>query len=176
MQINVTVDNVDLTTPVGTRPEYDSDGDYSGEVPKTLADLVAEKLAARLTKDDQYPRLRELVDRIRTEEIQAAIKPAIEAAIAKPIRKTNSWGESTGQETTLTELVVSEVRNVLEKRDSYDRAAPTFVQKIIRDEVTRALSQELKEAIAAEKTKVVAAVRAQAAELIAESVRKGIGA
>ena len=49
------------------------------------------------------------------------------------------------------------------------------LQEIIRTEVDRALTAELKVVVDAEQAKVVAAVRAKAAELIAQAVKEGVG-
>lgn len=175
MNITVNVDQVDLTTTIGEHTVDYGDGDYSRE-PRTLGDAVAEQVARDLQKDDAYRSLRKRFIDLRDEEIREQIRPIVAKAITDPVQKTNGYGQPVGEPVSLTELIVGEVRTLLSKRDGYDRSTPTFVQKIIRDEVGRTLTAELQQVIADEKAKVVAAVRAQAAELIADAVKKGIGA
>lgn len=175
MNIDVTVSNVDLTSVVGQHREHDGEGGYY-EAPMTLAHAVAKQIAEDLKRDASYPSLRERVRQIREDEIRAQLRPIIEAALEAPVQKTNSYGAPTGDLVSLTELVIKEVQAYLKRpTDSYDRNRGTVVQKFIREAVDSAIKKELADAIADEKAKVVAAVRAKAAELIAQAVREGVG-
>jgi hypothetical protein len=172
MDINVTVENVDLDSVIGAHYRQIGEEDYA-ETPRTLADVVADRIVADLKRDDHYTRLKERVREIRDEEIREQIRPIIAEAITAPVQRTSDLGTPIGQPVALAELIVKEAQSFLTRRDGYDAQTPP--QKIIRDEVDRAIKSELSAAIAEEKAKVVAAVRAKAADLIAEAVKQGVG-
>lgn len=177
MNITVNVDSVDLTSVVGGKTvHYDEEtGDYITE-DQTLADLVSEQIVRRITKDDEWPHLRTRVTDIRDEEIRSRVAPAVEAVMAEPIRKTNTYGEATGASTTMRELILDEAKKYMEKpADQYSRNGGTVLQKWVREEVEKTIKTELAAVLADEKAKVVAAVRAQASTLIAEAVKRGLG-
>lgn len=173
MNITVNVSDVDLSSVVGEWVQYAGDGDYATE-PKTLSDVVAVTIVNKLTETDGWNDVKKMVQRVREEEIRARVKAEIKAAFAGEIPLTNTYGEATGRTTTLRELIVQEAGKSLQARDSYDRDGGV-TKKIIRDEVERRFAKELSDTVAAEKAKVVAAVRAKAADLIATAVKEGVG-
>jgi len=174
MEIKVDVSNISLDSVIGTHYTQTGEDTYRDE-PETLADVVAAQIALALQKDEEFKTLRARVLDLRNEEIREQVKPIVAAAIAAPVQRTNSYGSPVGEPVPLTELIVKEARDVLTKRDGYGRDSLTLVQKIIRDEVDRAIKHELADIVAEEKAKVVAAVRAKAADLIATAVREGVG-
>lgn len=182
MNINVTVDGldaVDLNTVIGDEiAYYDAESGETEHRPRTLGDLVAEKLADKIYGGLDYERRHELtkqVHKTRIEAIQSKVTPIIEKALAGPIRLTNSYGEPTGAETTLNALIVEEAKKTIAGgRGDYGRG-DTLAQRVVKDAVGAAFIGELGKAVADEKAKVVAAVRAKAADLIAEAVKQGVG-
>jgi hypothetical protein len=172
MQITVQVDEVTLTTVIGDiveYDEYDEDGDASVTGHKTVADLVATQIVDRLIKDaDRWPSLRERVTQIRDEVIRERVTPSVEAALTRPIRKTNRYGEPTGAETTLSELIVDEARKVLtEPADKYRSEKGSVLQHAIRTEVKAAFDAEIAAAVKKAREDVIAEFRAAAQEQIA---------
>jgi hypothetical protein len=166
MNIEVTVSEVDLGAVI--------ESDYEGRT--TLADRVTADLVAQFMKTDSWPSLRERVTQIRDEEIRSLVVPAIREAFEQPISLTNTYGEATGKVATLREVIVAEARKVFTGRDrSSSYGDESIARKIIREEVGAAFKNELSAVIKEEREKVVAAVRAQAAELIADAVAKGVG-
>jgi len=169
--------------PHATLPERylgaDEDGPRYG--PMSLYDAIICEAAHRLVEDakkdglkEDYRSLTEHVRQLRDEEIRAAVAPEIEAALSKPLRKTNQYGEATGADTTLREMIGEEVRKQLAApADRYDRKE-TVLQRVIKEEVDRALTDELKTALAAGKSEVLAAVRKRGTEVIEEAVRKAL--
>lgn len=148
MNITVTVDEVALTTVIADIVEYDEDGDANVVGTKTVADLVATRIVDRLIKDsDRWPSLRERVTQIRDEEIRARIVPSIEAALTNPIRKTNSYGEAIGSETTLSELIATEAQKQLTSVDPYNRSKGSIVSQLIAAEVKKAFEAEVNAAV-----------------------------
>lgn len=182
MQINVNVeglDAVDLTTVIGDEiAYYNPETEETEHRPRSLGDIVAEKLAdkiyAKYAHEDLYA-LREVVQKERVAMIRERLAPEVEQALTGGIQKTNSYGEPTGGATTMRELVIAEVTQVINgKSDRYSKTPP-LLATVVNREVTTLLQRELAEIYAKEKEKVVAAVRAQAADLIAEAVKKGLG-
>lgn len=175
MDIKVEVGPVTLDTPVGEHRVYDEDGDYTAQ-PVTLGEAIAKQVFADIKRGERYNSLRDMVENLRAEEIRGQIRPIVEAAVTKPIQRTNMYGSPTGEPITLTELIVSEAQAYLTKRDDrYGADKRTVIEKLVADAVDKAIRKELSEAIAEEKAKVVAAVRAKAADLIAEAVKAGVG-
>lgn len=160
--VRINVPPLDLSTEIG------------GE---TIADLIVDKAVARLAGDQDYwPSLRERVKQIRDEEIRAAVKDEIANALTEGFRKTNSYGEPYGDATTLRSVIADLAEKALDARkDSYSNSKT--LREILAEEVSKAIKAELAETIADEKAKVIAAVREQAAGLIAEAtVSAGLAA
>lgn len=173
--INVDATDIDLKTEVGERRRWDSDAEEYETVPQTLGDAVAARIAKALQQDDGYKTLRTRVMEARDAEIRDQVKPIVAEAIASSVQPTNSYGQPVGQPVSLTELIVKEAREVLNRRDGYGDKQRSYIQQIVAEAVDKAIRTELGAAIADEKAKVVAAIRARAADLIAQAVKEGIG-
>lgn len=184
MQINVTVDGidgVDLTTVVGDEiAYYDPETEETEHRPRTLGDLVAEKLADKIYAGLDYQQRYELTKTASAERvklIRERLVPQVEQALTGEIQKTNNYGEPTGQTTTMRELIIAEVTRVINAKGDrfYSDSDKPLLTRVVTAEVNRALTAELADAFKAEKEKVVAAVKAKAADLIAEAVKQGVG-
>lgn len=171
MKIEVTVDEVSLASVVDTTyAGINEDGEEIGIEAVTIRDLVVIELANRVVKDPEWPTLRTRISQIRDDVIRSAIEPAVTEAMAKPIQLTDSYGSPKGEPTTLRELVMKEAQTYLTRAgDGYggDRVTPT--QKFIRDEIGRQFQSELKAVIDGEKAKVKNALRAKAADFLADA-------
>lgn len=172
--LNIAIDGLTLDTVVGAGPHDD---------PVTLLDAIVNAAVLRVAKEDEYRSVhRELSQRvavIRDEVIREQVTPLVTDAMSAPIVKTNQWGDPTGEgTTTLRELILAQVNDFFTKlkSDSYGRTSRTAAAALVAEKVDAALKQELLAAVRAEKDKVVAAVQAKAAELIAESLRGAIPA
>ena len=172
MQINVTVQDleaVDLATVVATRPIQSSHGygDYDViDVPMTLGDVIVERLVERLANDQEYPKLKDLLKRIREEILRDAVRPIVEEAIKAPLQKTNIYGEPIGKETTLREVILDEAKKLLAAppRSGSGRSTDSsLLSQIIREEVGNAFRNELTEEIKDAKAKVRAAIQKEGA-------------
>lgn len=184
MEITVNVAGVDLNTVVGEkRGQYTGEyGEYEMEH-ETIADLVAAQYLARALSDEAgrglYRGLAKRVGAIRDEEIRALLTPILTEALTGPIHKTNSYGEPVaGQATTLRELIGEEARTVLAGKTDGRNFGNNVksLRTIVRDEVTAALRAELEPIVKDEKAKVVAAVKAEAGNVIADAVKRGLSA
>jgi hypothetical protein len=169
MQFNVSVDQVDLSTIV-------TDNGYD-EAPTTLGDLVVAEIARQFIKSDDWPSTQRQITTIRDEEIRALVLPMIADAVAKPIQRTNHFGEPAGEPVTLRDIVLEEARSLLQglKETNIRGRNEPLVRQLVREMVEKELRKELAEIVKVEGEKVKTAVRNQAAELIAEAVTKGVG-
>ncbi|MET8081848.1 hypothetical protein [Streptomyces sp. NPDC005303] len=171
MNIEIKVDDITLSTVVADVVAFDEDGDAYTEGSKTVADLVATQIVERLVKDNQWPSLREQVMEIRKEEIRAAVRPSIDEALARPIYKTNGYGERTGQETTLAEIITDEARKQLaEPVDRYRTEKGTVLQQAVRAEVKKAFETEIAEAVQAARDLVTQELGAELTEKVTATV------
>lgn len=170
MIINVTVSDLDLKTVI--------DDDYDdGRV--TLADKVAEAIVARVVNDTgAWNSIAARVRDLRDEEVRVQVAPLVAAAIAGPVQRTNDFGEPVGPPKALRDLIVEQVQQQLRKpADQYHTGGPreTWVEKLVREQVEKALREELSATIKVEKDRIVALVRAKAADIMARSLTEGIG-
>lgn len=162
-ELNVTVPELDLSSVV------ERHGDHV-----TVADLIAEKAIRELAQGHSWKPLTERIRAIEDEEIRAAVRELITEALNGPIRKTNTYGESYGEPTTLRALIGEEVTKAVGKSGgSYERSE-SVLNKVIREEVTSAFRKELADVIKDQKAKVIDAVRAEAADVLAEAIEKGL--
>lgn len=177
MHIEIKVDDITLSTVVADVVSFDEDGDTYTEGSKTVADLVAEQIVARLVKDDQWPRLREQVMEIRKEEIRTMVRPSIDEALTRPIYKTNGYGERTGQETTLAEIITDEARKQLaEPVDRYRSEKGTVLQQAVRAEVKRAFETEIADAVKQARDLVTKELGAELTEKVTATVTAALAA
>lgn len=147
MEIKIVVDEVTLNTVVGDVIRVDEDGDEYLDGHSTVADKVALLIKDAVVKSPEYTALRERVTEIRNQEIREAVKPLIREALERPIKRTNGWGERTGAETTLSEIIVEEAKKVFtEVKDSYRDKRP-FIQGVVADEVQKAFKKDIQEQV-----------------------------
>lgn len=178
MNIEIKVDDITLSTVVADVMTYDDDGDLvpTGKE-KTVADLVAARIVASVVRDDRYPRLKERVTQIRDEEIRAAIRPSIVEAVTRPIKKTNSYGEATGQVTTLSEVIVDEARKFMkEPADKYSREKGTVLEAMVRAEIHKAFGAEIADAVKQARELVAGELGDKVSDQISAAVRAGLKA
>jgi len=176
MNLTVTVDEIALDSIVGEVYAYDPEADERHTRPQTLADLIAAQFVERLVTVPGYQVLAQEVTKARSALIRERIAAQIEDELTKPIRPTNTWGEATGAPTTLraeiSRIAADAVKVTTPSNRNREESA---LEKLIRTEIGVALAKELAGFVADEKAKVVAAVRAKAAELIATAVKEGVG-
>lgn len=175
MNIEVKVGEVDLSTVIGEHRVYDADRDEYPAGPMTVADAIVIELVDRLVRTDSYTSLRARVSATRDEVIRELITPIIEEAIATPIQPTNGYGEPKGEPQTLTSLIMAEVRDYLKRETGDYQRRTTVVAKFVKDATEKVVNTELAAVIVEEKTKAVEVVRGHVAEILAETMKKGLG-
>jgi hypothetical protein len=175
LNIKIQVDEISLSTAVAEVVGIDEDGDPYPSGERTVGDLVAKEIVDRIiaNRDSHWQTLRERVRDIRAELIREAVQPAIEEAVARPIVKTNSYGEPVGESTTLRELIVEEARKICrEPADKYRREQGSILTKLVADEVRKALDAEIKDAVKQAREQVSTEI----GSLVAASVQSGLKA
>ncbi|MBM4603144.1 hypothetical protein GS575_09370 [Rhodococcus hoagii] len=167
---NVTVTmSIGLDTVVRTEAMYDSDGDWSGERPYTLADVIADRMARTLIED-----ARRQVDYTSiNSRINDAINEVVKAKLAdfteREIVPTDAYGRPKGEARTIAEEIVTAAAGWCNKASGEYRGG-TNLEKLIRDEIDRKFTKELKGAIDEAKASVTEKVRGHAAQLLAETL------
>lgn len=177
MEISVNVggaESIDLNTVLGQRPErvFLGHGDYDvRDQPFTLGDLVAERLVEKLSHDESYPTLREMVQRVRADILREKLEPIVEEAIQGQLQLTNEFGEPRGPKVTLRQYIVDEAKKILTKaRRSARGNHETLLEEIVNGKVKAALVNELKDALDTEKKKVQELLAKEGGRIIAEAL------
>lgn len=169
MELKVIIDTVTLDTVVGDVVRYDSDGDPYTDGKSTVGDKVAELVKDAVVKSPEYTSLRERVTRIREEEIREAVKPLIQQALQRPIQRTNSWGESTGRETTLSEIIMDEAKKVFTtSRDNYNKQA--FISEVVAKEVKAAFGTYIQDEVKKAREAVAKELGSKVSSAVIQSV------
>lgn len=120
MEIIVNIGEMDLNTVIGKKVRFDSYEETDVEDDLTLGDVVVKAVIDKAMAS-RYPSVEELVQRIREEQVRQATAEQLQAALAKPYRRTNVYGEVKGDEGTLAELIHEKVEQLLTTKHSYDR-------------------------------------------------------
>lgn len=175
--ITVTM-NIDLTTEVGTHYTQVGEDDYRNE-PETLGDRVAHLLAEKVYQQaksslaDTWP----ATNHRYGDAIDKAIEERVAAELARPVTPTDGYGHPKGEPTTLGEVIDQRIAQWLSQRtgDSFSNNRTTNLQKLINDAVGAALTRDINGAIDAAKLEVTAAVKAQAAQVLAETLTRAAG-
>lgn len=179
MTINVEL-GLDLTTEVSWRYRQVSEDDYATE-PTVLGDAIIEAAARQLveklaTDKDRWRSWQTTVHERMLAAIDARIEPILDEAFTRPIPRTNAFGErvGSGNDTTLTELVVSEAHAMLRRTNNRGHDQ-TPLDKALAQASRAAVEGELAEAIAAAKAEVVDTMRQAAAAALAAQLAKAQG-
>lgn len=174
MNIEVKIDQVTLDTVIGEVVRYDEDGDAYPAGNVTVADKVAKILAAEAVKSPSWEPLRDRVTNVRNEMIREAVKPLIREALERPIRRSNAYGERTGTETTLSEIIMDEAKKVFtEVKDSY-RSNKSFIAEVVATEVKKAFQADIQEQVAKARKAVVDQMGANLTEAVVKAAIAGM--
>lgn len=138
----------------------------------SLAGLIIEKAGALALASVEAEVMREVRDSVKSitrEEIRDAVAPLLDDAIAGAVTPTNSWGEPTGEVVTLRDAILKEAREQLKGKAEVrggGRGNLSVVQEFIRQEVSKAVAEDLQTVLAEARAEVRAAVVADAAQMI----------
>lgn len=157
---------------------YDDEGEvWQDTRPFNLAREVAKSIAREL-RDDMRKDVRDIV----VETARAQVADIITETMAAGFRKTNSYGEPTGEPITLREMVVDQVKGELVRLvDGYGRPADrynggnlTFIEYHSRKAATEALKGEVGTAVADAVAEIKTGVKSLVTESMAAKVHKAI--
>lgn len=170
--LNIAITDLTLDTII--------EGGYEGS--QTLGNAIINRAVERMTKAGEYSEvssgLRKRVAQIRDEEIRNLVNLELAKAMTEPVIRTNSYGEATGEPTTLRALIIEHAKDFFTKKVSsgnYGRGPETTsAQRVIADMIKETMTKELAAVFSEEKSRVVKAIQANAAEVIADAVRKGL--
>lgn len=102
----------------------------------------------------------------------------LEEAIAGAVQRTNRFGEPEGEPTTLRSLIVAEATEQIAeaKRPNRDRYGSdnNMIRQMIVEEVGKALTNDLRNALKEETDRLRKLARDQAADVIAETIAKTV--
>jgi hypothetical protein len=174
-QIKVDVGPITLDSVIGKHRVYSEDGENCYDEPLTLGQALARRLHQDILVDrDRYNSLKDIVTKIRKEEVTAAVRAEVATAMEEPFRLTNHYGEATGQPVTLRALILAEAQKYFtEKKDGgYQKPSYTAAQVQVAEIVHKEMAKEIEAAIAEEKSKLVASFKATVSELFAKSLTK----
>jgi hypothetical protein len=149
----------------------------------SLADRILDRAAVRLLEKLEsdkglWPRLRDRVEAIRTEALDAAIRPAVEEAVATTLQPRNSLtGGPVGEPKTVEEMIVERAEKWLSESVMVDRGPfrglrVSRVQQFIGEAVDATVRGQLAHALEAGKLEVQKALKEQGAELLSTAIAR----
>lgn len=173
-RVDVTIP-LTLGTVVDTTYRQTSEDGFSPDAPVTVLDLVVAEAARQLIADagrDLRTDFRRIVRDRYVALIDEAIAPIITDALAQPIQRTNSYGEPAGAPTTLRQLVIDRVGEVLSTKARSSSGDRTMLSQALAEVTDRAIRNELAEALAEAKNQLRAQYVEAAARALADVVAK----
>lgn len=168
---------LDLAGHLARHIGYNEDGEPVQE-PTTLEDVVlgmaAQSIAGTVVADEAKDYLRQRVYNLRDAEIREQLRPLVAEAIARSIQPTDPFGNPKGDPTTLAEVITKEAKTALTvpKESGYGNPKRTLIQQIIADEINTTFRKELADAVAEGKKAVAAALRAEGAVVIQQTIER----
>lgn len=171
MNINVSVENINLDDYIDTHIDEDGDRVPGG----TLRDAIVRQLVDKYSRSDTWKGIAERVQAIRDDEIRAQLAPVVAEALNGPIDRTNSYGEKTGQTTTLREIIAAEARRYLnEPSERYNTDRTSRLQVEVRKAVAAAFKDEVAGAVQEVRDAVSAAVGGNFTEMVSAAVSQAL--
>lgn len=166
----------------GTLHYTDNDGEMgpTGTIQEAIIAEAARQLREWL-QEELRPRMAEIrreVSNARFEALESVLSQEVIEAMDEPIRKTNHYGDPTGEITTLKEMVVEEVKRYLEEKtgDGFSsRKYMTRAEKYVQEEVDKVIKRELRVAMDKAQEAAVAVVEETATEVVTAAMRKKLG-
>lgn len=162
---------ISLSDPIGMAYRAGEDGEAE-QAPITLACALLDRLEIRFVRMFAAQASEMLNARLST-HIDSVAADLVAGAVDTPIRRTNEWGEPTGQETTVRAAIQQQVTTWLTTRSKdYGRGSDDNLGILIKREVEQALAKDMRAAVDAGKAEVAETLKVRAAELFAETLRR----
>lgn len=176
MEIVVTVPEITLATVVADVISVDEDGESYPDGVETVGDKVAKRIAEAVFRAPEYTGLKARVTEIRTEMIREKLDPIIMEALQNPIRKTNSWGESSGEPTTLRDVIMDEAQKAWTPNRNSHHSNTKSIDQVIAEAVRKELHGEVAKAVKQAQDAALKAIGDIAGAPVVEAVRKALAA
>lgn len=173
---------IGLDTPVTRIPRYSGDPDYEPEDAQTILDLIVERAASQLShaSRDLNTKVQARALAMVEEGMREKVDALIEETLTNPVRKTNDWGEPTGEPTTLRAIIIKEAQGWLTRsipRDNPRRGQDGRYQcaaELVSETVEKVMSRELADQVKAAKEMVKERVQTTSAAVIGKAVSDGL--
>jgi hypothetical protein len=118
---------------------------------QAVVDRAAHMLVEQLATDDALRQARDKAVRMIAADYAA---DRVRAVLEQPVRSTNAYGEPTGPETSVTELIDKEIKKQLVRTDArHDRTS--VLEKVIRETVNARLEVDLRAAFDRARTEML---------------------
>lgn len=175
MEIQVIVPEITLRTVIGEVVRFDEDGDHFPDGEITVGDKVAKIIAEGAMRNPEYASLKERISNIRSEEIREVLKPVIREALEGPVYKTNTYGDRTGQQTTLRELIQEEAAAMWSTSKNTYGSRQDTVAELVAQEVRKQIGSEVAKAVKQAHDAALKAVGDIAGAPIVAAVKQALG-
>lgn len=146
--------------------DHERDEEYGGPVVSRLLAGATTLLADRFAP-------------IIEAEIRAAVQDQIGARVAEVfeqgIRRTDHWGQPTGEPTTVAAMIRAEAEKYLTDQVGDYNRRETRAQKLVREAVDARFGTELRKAVDHAKGEALAKVRTAASEIVTETIARAAG-
>lgn len=151
-----------------------------GDFQQELYGAIVTRAASLIVKEYRDKALADLKQRVET-AVEAEVRAAVVAALAKPIQRTTPWGEGKGEPTTVLEIARESLARFMNQPangiGSRHGGGPRNLKELLDDVVRNAMHTELAEAVAEARERVREAIGEaigpQVTEAIRVAVRKG---
>lgn len=176
--ITMEVDLMEILTAIdphgnwlGYDPERDEDVSEPSSLEIKLIDATAALLVKALRKE-----VKDAVLVATRESIKIQVAEIVRMVLQGDVQQVSEWGSPSGEAKPLRDLIGEEAQKALRKparRDGYGGGRSlSMVQEIIQEEISVAFKKELADTVEQARKETLAAVRDQAAQVIAEAVRR----
>jgi len=146
--------------------DHETDEEYGSPVVSRLLGGATELLADRFAP-------------IIENEIRSAVQEQINVRVAEVfeqgIRRTDHWGQPTGEPTTVATMIRTEAEKYLTEQVGEYNRRETRAQKLIREAVDSRFSTELRKAVDQAKGEALVRVRTAASEIVTETIARAAG-
>lgn len=172
--------NIGVDTVIGSRVEYDEDGDRCGSSEITIghrvAEIVGQRVASQIDKELRSKWNFDAV-KIAEEALDKRVTKLLDEALDKIVTPTDQYGTPKGEPRSIAQLMHDRItewfNSSYDKRDSYNRK--TNMQAYMDAAVDHRMKSEMDKAVNDAKKAITAKMQEHAQSLMAEAVVKITG-
>jgi hypothetical protein len=138
-----------------------------GKVEESIVRQAAQILADRLDE-----KAAELLEALVVERAGAKVDSIIDSVASMEFKKTNSYGEPTGETITLAGMLRDSIQRI--EKDGYYNKPKARLSKVVEEELDKALRSELGKEIEAAKKEIRASIDAKFVGAIQEALKNAM--